>query len=225
MGLCGLLPYIGGVRVQEIPLTGMTLPQAAAVLDLALAGVHSELGEVPFDWRGSTKVAEVTVLNVPQREKPKPVATQAIKTEVKPAPKAAEAGRVWRAGEEGGVVLVVQGDENLVRACEALARRMLTAAGYGDMPLAWVGMDGVVSTEVLKAGIEAEKAQRILLLGQNILEVLQGRALGVEGWHAKGGGEVAGLSVGVTYPLELLMKQPLFKRLAWQHLLAWREAA
>lgn len=68
---------------------------------------------------------------------------------------------------------------------------------------------------------------RVLVLGQGPLSVLLGKNLGVEGWHAAGGGVVAGLEgmvAGVTYPPDLLLKQALFKRLAWQHLLAWRAA-
>jgi hypothetical protein len=41
----------------------------------------------------------------------------------------------------------------------------------------------------------------------------------IAGWD----GVLAGVAIGVTYPLDLLAKQPLFKRLAWQHLLAWGE--
>ncbi|RZK99112.1 MAG: hypothetical protein EOP36_20255 [Rubrivivax sp.] len=65
--------------------------------------------------------------------------------------------------------------------------------------------------------------QQVLVMGQGPLGVLLGKNLGVEGWHAGASKTVDGWegAIGVTYPLELLLKQPLFKRLAWQHLLAW----
>lgn len=147
-----------------------------------------------------------------------------VKAEAKRiAPKVEITGEVWTQGEAGGVVLVVQGGTPSEPAAK-LAMAMLAAVGLQNETVAWVGYTHTVKAEALLEGIKTFTPSQVLVLGQAPLGVLLGRNLGVEGWHAAGGQEIAGWSgapVGVTYPLELLMKQSLFKRLAWQHLLAW----
>ena len=218
------------------------MPQAVALIDLALAGVATEMGNEPFGWMG----APVTrpVVQPPVRESapapqgvevevPRPAAKpllpdSPLSAQTKPARSAPVMpeipARVWREGGEAEVVMVVQGDMPDAR-CQQLARAMLAAVGLKEATLGWVGYEGKVAGNALRDAVKASGAAHVLVMGQGPLGVLLGRNLGVEGWHAAGGGEAMDMegAVGVTYPLELLLKQPLFKRLAWQHLLAWGE--
>jgi hypothetical protein len=132
------------------------------------------------------------------------------------------AAEVWSDGAKDGVVLVVQGGMPDAR-CVVLAEAMLAAVGLKELALGWVGFSGKVERDVLMAEMRGMAPRQVLVLGQAPLGALLGKNLGVEGWHASDSKLVDGWdgAVGVTYPLELLMKQPLFKRLAWQHLLAW----
>ncbi len=210
--------------------------QAMAVLDLTLGGVHAELGDAPFDWFGTPKpvvpkaMAVVTVDAPPVPDAPvmpraldihapKPAAAEARPVR---APVIEEAGKVWSEGEAGGVVMVVQGGMPDAK-CQSLAQAMLAATGLKDVAVAWVGYSGkVAATEMIDA-MRALAPLHVLVLGQAPLGALLGRNLGVEGWHAGDAKTIDGWAgrAGVSYPLELLVKQPLFKRLAWQHLLAW----
>jgi hypothetical protein len=220
------------------------VPQAIAVLDLALAGVSAELGDTPFDWLGSAKATpkEAVAAPVPVEAPvlkgvevdttPKPVFApllpdSPLSAQAKPVRKALPAvaeipARVWREAEGADVVMVVQGEMPDER-CQQLARAMLAAVGLKDKVLGFVGYEGKVAADVLRAEVVSAGGAEVLVMGQGPLGVLLGRNLGVEGWHAAGGADTLGLetAVGVTYPLELLLKQPLFKRLAWQHMLAW----
>ncbi len=222
------------------------VPQAIAVMDLVLAGVSAELGDTPFDWLGSAKAAAKEPTTAPAKaeapalkgvevdDAPKPVFApllpdSPLSAQAKPVRKAlpvvAEVpARVWREAEGAEVVMVVQGEMPDER-CQQLARAMLVAAGLKDKPLGFVGYEGKVAADELRAEIVTAGGAHVLVMGQGPLGVLLGRNLGVEGWHAAGGTDMLGLdrAVGVTYPLELLLKQPLFKRLAWQHMLAWGE--
>ncbi|PZP39790.1 MAG: hypothetical protein DI585_03075 [Pseudomonas fluorescens] len=214
-----------------------------AVFDLALGGVKVELDDHTFDWLSATQpvrkvpVAEVAPVEevgevVPLRPLPPPLTADSMLTSemrppVKPKMVAPEIpAEIWSEGEEGGVVLVVQGGMPDDR-CVALAHAMLAAVGLGDSPVAWVGFAGKPSKDEMFAAIQAKAANQVLVLGQIPLGVLVGRNLGVEGWHAAASQTLEGWdgAVGVTYPLDLLLKQPLFKRLAWHHLLAWGEGA
>lgn len=219
----GVWRRLAGMRGESQHVTG--LPQAVALLDLVLGGVSGEMGSEIFNWQEAlaakagiaraTLVADVVLPKVESVVKVVPVEVQAeVRVEVP--------GEVWVEGEAGGVLLLVQGDKPDARS-RALASAMLAAAGLRDVKIGWVGVVGkVVRAEVL-AAMQGLVPQQVLVLGQGPLGVLLGRNLGVEGWHAAGGGLIDGWDgvVGVTYPLELLLKQPLFKRLAWQHLLAW----
>ncbi len=215
--------------------SGMDVRQAVAVLDLTLGGVHSELGDDPFNW-----------LAVPQPVTPKPLAVVAVGGEITPPARVARpldvpaalvreaapapvrmpvpevAGEVWSQGEAGGVVLVVQGGMPDTR-CVTLAKAMLAAVGLKDCEPAFVGYSGKIDGKALTDAMRALAPKQVLIMGQGPLGVLVGKNLGVEGWHASTAKVLEGWDgpVGVTYPLELLLKQPLFKRLAWQHLLAW----
>ena len=209
----------------------MDVRQAVAVLDLALGGVHAELGENVFDWMGAPKPVAPKPMGLVevgrgQAEAPKTLEPQPVMPVEKPkpvrAPVVEDAGKVWREGEAGGVVLVVQGGMPDAR-CVSLAKAMLMAVGLKDVEPAWVGYSGKVASAEVMDAMRALNPQQVLVLGQAPLGALLGRNLGVEGWHAAASKVVDGWdgAVGVTYPLELLIKQPLFKRLAWQHLLAW----
>ncbi|RYG61024.1 MAG: hypothetical protein EON60_05050 [Alphaproteobacteria bacterium] len=218
---------------------GMDVRQAVALLDLSLSGVHAEMGEMLHDW-----------LSVPKPVAPKPMGMVDVGTPAAAQPPARTpvaltvpdaapanlpaaparpvarepevAGKVWSDGEAGGVVLVVQGGMPDAR-CQTLAQAMLAAAGLKDMAPAWVGYSGKVDSKALMEAMRALAPQQVLVMGQGPLGVLLGKNLGVEGWHAAATKTLDGWEgpVGVTYPLDLLLKQPLFKRLAWQHLLAW----
>lgn len=199
----------------------MNVQRAAVLLDLALAGVRAELGEEPLGVVGwdERQVPPQVVIAV---EAPKPVAAK--KAEPVVVEEIAVAGEVWAEGAIGGVVLVVQGGRNA--AGDGLIGAMMAAVGCESLPLAWVGAMGKVAGSDFVEKIKAQQPQRVLVLGQGALGVLTGKATGVEGWQAAGGPELAGLegvAVGVTYPPEMLLRQPLFKRLAWQHLLAWQQ--
>lgn len=226
------------------------VPQAIAVLDLVLAGVTSELGDSPFDWLGGAKTGAHAVPAAPssargedggtpkgiEREEPRarpsfapllpdsPLSSQAKPVRKAPPVMAEIPARVWSEADGAEVVMVVQGEMPEER-CQQLARAMLAAVGLKDKVIGYVGCEGKVAADGLRREIAATGAGQVLVMGQGPLGALLGRNLGVEGWHAAGGGDTLGLesAVGVTYPLDLLLKQPLFKRLAWQHLLAWGE--
>lgn len=80
----------------------------------------------------------------------------------------------------------------------------------------------MVQSDEIRAALAGMAPARVLVLGQNPLAALLGRKLGVEGWQASPAVVLEGVPTGVTYPPALLLAQPLFKRLAWQHLLAWK---
>lgn len=209
------------------------------MLDLALGGVHAEMGEIPFGWfdapmavaatapvTSSVTMPREVVASETLRPVTLPVQREAIVAvpAARPSPAAEIAGEVWTEGEADGVLLVTQTPPDA--RCAALANAMLLAVGVKDMAVAWVGYSGKVDAKAMLEAMRRYAPKQVLVLGQAPLGVLLGRNLGVEGWHASGNKDIAGWEgapVGVTYPLELLLKQPLFKRLAWQHLLAWGE--
>lgn len=210
-----------------------------AVLDLALGGVKAEMSDSPFDWlavpekkvvapvvvAGEGRLRDIPVVLPPKVSALGTLREPKIEPKKVAAPKVEVPGEVWAEGMAGGVLLVVQGALPGGGA-QALAKAMLVAVGLQEMALAWVGYTGGIKQADLLDAMRGQAPQQVLVLGQAPLGVLLGRNLGVEGWHAAGGGEIAGWDmapVGVTYPLELLMKQPLFKRLAWQHLRSWGE--
>lgn len=212
------------------PVAAPVAPGKAPVPAVAPAGGHA-----PLQVRMPERVAERASAAAPEAPAFVPKAFEPLTSSSAPSsslvkpdakrviPKIEIAGEVWTQGEAGGVVLVVQGGHPSEPAAK-LAMAMLTAVGLQKEAVAWVGYTHTVKAEALLEGIKTFTPSQVLVLGQAPLGVLLGRNLGVEGWHAAGGQEIAGWNeapVGVTYPLELLMKQPLFKRLAWQHLLAW----
>lgn len=223
------------------------VPQAIALLDLALAGVTSELSDSPFDWLASAKNSPKPAVETPVEARPASVGVEVeeapkpiyapllpdspLSSQAKPVRKAPPVmaeipARVWREADGADVVMVVQGEMPDAR-CQQLAKAMLAAVGLKDKVLGFVGYEGKVAADMLRAEVATAGAGHVLVMGQGPLGVLLGRNLGVEGWHAAGGADRLGLeaAVGVTYPLDLLLKQPLFKRLAWQHLLAWGDSA
>jgi hypothetical protein len=219
--------------------SGMDIQQAVAMLDLAMSGVHSELGTELYDWIGAPKpnmpkpmaVVDAPVAEAPNiPEPPKVEASENIAPALNvlqdavhktPIKKLEIPGTVWSEGEPSGVLLVVQGEMPDER-CVTLARAMLAAIGLRDAELSWVGYVGRVEAEALLQPMQQLQPEHVLIMGQGPLGVLLGKNLGVEGWHASSSKTISGWDgvVGVTYPLDLLVKQPLFKRLAWQHLLA-----
>jgi len=221
------------------------VPQAIAVLDLALAGIASELGDSPFDWLASAKNPPKPAADMPAEARPASVGVEVeetpklvytpllpdspLSTQAKPVRKAPPVvaeipARVWREADGADVVMIVQGEMPDDR-CQQLAQAMLASVGLKDKVLGFIGYEGKPAAEDVRAEVATAGAGHVLVMGQGPLGILLGRNLGVEGWHAAGGADRLGLdmAVGVTYPLELLLKQPLFKRLAWQHLLAWGE--
>lgn len=213
------------------------LVRATAVLDLSLGGVHAELGDDVFNWfevpaAAAVKVApavvaaQASVVKAPALDVALPSVREAAEAPVRQSvPQAVETAEVWVDGEAGGVLLLVQGAMPDAR-CQTLARAMLAAVGLQDAALGWVGYSGKVSVADLLAAVRGREPRHVLVLGQAPLGALLGRNLGVEGWHASDSQVIDGWDgvVGVTYPLDLLLKQSLFKRLAWQHLLAWQGA-
>ncbi len=216
------------------------LPQAVAIMDLAMAGVRVEMDEAPFDWLGrpaaaaaaaavAAPVAEEAKRVFPplSLERKEAVTARVVAPMLVPVGVADVPGQVWtyatEAAAAANVLLVVEGAQPDARS-QQLAKALLAAAGLPDAVPGWVGYEGRVTADALRAEVIAAKAAPILVMGQGPLGLLLGRSLGVEGWHAAGGDDTLGLegAVGVTYPLELLLKQPLFKRLAWQHVRAWR---
>lgn len=232
MGFVRRTTYNKNMRGTETILAGV--PQAAAVLDLALSGVTAEMAETPFTWKAAAQVpqpssvASVEVAVRPASPPPLLATAKKAGSEVvvvaKPQRLVEDTpGEVWREGDVAAdVVLVVQGAMPDAR-CQALALAMLAAVGLKGASLGWVGYEGAVKADALRNAIGNGPERHVLVMGQGPLGVLLGRNLGVEGWHAASGAdslEIEG-AVGVTYPLDLLLKQSLFKRLAWQHLLAW----
>jgi hypothetical protein len=219
------------------------LPQAVAVMDLALSGVYAEFSDDIFNWYEVPAAAPVKAAAAPAPvDAPMPVVSEGpvrmappLEVSLPPVREAApvrampapveEKAEVWSGGEAGGVVLVVQGAMPDSR-CVQLARAMLAAVGLDALALGWVGFSGKPTADELKAAMRGLAPAQVLVLGQAPLGALVGRNLGVEGWHAAAEKHFDGWDgvVGVTYPLDLLMKQSLFKRLAWQHLLAWQDA-
>lgn len=207
------------------------IQQAMLWLDLHAAGVHAEMCEVKFDWFGAPQPVATPKVPVELPEVGAVVAPLMPRVEkiqkdeaprVVAAPVAVKPGKVWHEGEPGGVVVVLEGEAPLQGRARELLIRMLASVGISDEELAWVGFSGGIAASEMSGAVQALAAKRVLVLGQNPLGALLGKKLGVEGWQAAPC-EVPGCAaVGVTYPPALLLAQPLFKRLAWQHLLAWK---
>ena len=152
------------------------------------------------------------------------------------APDLTAEAKVWTAGEAGGVVLVLRagldadGQVPVSGKALTLLTRMLEAVEIRGAPLGWAVVGCPVDVvqpalqEPLQQAVAGLAPTRVLVLGQVAVGTLAGQSLGVEGWQAAPRPLVPGWEgpLGVTYPPELLLARPLFKRLAWQHLQKWR---
>lgn len=230
----------------------LSLPAAVAVLDLHAAGVLAEMADTPFDWHAApakpapivpvvAPVAAPTPFVAPAQAPaplmPRAAAESPIQAPVvaQPAPMAhAAPGTLWHAGEPGGTCVLLCGDAPLAGVEKDLLDAMLRAVGLADTPLAFAGAETAPEPSALVQGFTMLAPCRMLVLGQEALAFITGTKVGVEGWHA--GAKPAalppalhavldGVALGVTYPPALLVRQPLFKRLAWRHLLAWQANA
>lgn len=210
---------------------------AAVVLDLAAAGVHWEVTETPCDWFGRAKIAPAAVSRSVDVPLPVVAPSAAVRGRTVPLlrPKVLAGGEVWACGEGGGLVVVAacavrgKGQPPLNAREQALLEKMLAAVGMGPVS-GWVAVGQ--DDEQLRGNLHepAREAWRglnptqTLVLGQVGLGTLLGHSCGVEAWQGKAplwdGAETA--RVGVTYRPDLLLDKPLFKRLAWQHMLTWQ---
>lgn len=226
----------------------MTVASAMAVLDLLRSGVSDELGEVTYPWweEPRQQVAERAAAPAPARpvadarEAPRLVlAAKPARAEIQPpvAPVAmVSESKVWTAGEPGGVVLVARAGVELDGTVPVsgkgllLLQRMLAAVGMDGLPVGWAVIGCAVDVvqpalqEAIQQAVAGLAPRHVLALGQVAVGTLAGQALGVEGWQASPRALIPGWqgALGVTYPPELLLARPLFKRLAWQHLQKWQ---
>ncbi len=229
----------------------MTVASAVAVLDLLRSGVTDELAEVPFRWWEEPKATggdapapavarveeapSVRRAEAPRLEIPAKVERPVVQAPVVPVDQGPDS-KVWVAGEAGGVVLVVRagldldGQVPVAGKGLALIQRMLTAVDMQALPLGWAVVGCSVDTVQLALQAQLQQAvaglepRYVLVLGQVAVGTLAGQSLGVEGWQAAPRALVPGWqgALGVTYPPELLLARPLFKRLTWQHLQKWQ---
>lgn len=207
--------------------------KAALLRDLVAAGVLQEVGEEAFDWFGmaragggaSATVAPVAARPVVVASKPKPTVPVLASRPL--------VGEVWACGEGGGLVVVcsgplaAKGKVPLTAREQALLAKMLAAAGVGEVSgWAVAGQDD----ERLRPALQQPLLDAVaglqpactLVLGSVALGTLLGGACGVEAWQSKCEGWQNMVAAGVTYPPAMLLEKPVFKRLAWQHLLAWQ---
>jgi hypothetical protein len=119
-------------------------------------------------------------------------------------------------GEPGSVVVACFAAPSAAEA--ALLANMLKAVGLHERPRATVAGNAGMA-----ACIAEQKPTHLLVLGQAPLSALHGKTLGVEEWQRTPSKLLENFAgpVGVTYPLDLLLKNPLYKKRAWQHLLKW----
>lgn len=214
--------------------------RAGLLLDLVGAGVRFEVAGTPFPWLAPPKVAAespqprilIPKINEARAERAVPL----LAPRKASAPRTVSKAHVWAVGNPGGLTVAVRtspaalGQVPLAGAELELLQRMLRAVGYEPAVDAWVGlgqMDDMVRPEMrgdMAKALGDLKPARVLVLGQAALGTLLGAACGVESWQtAPKVWDGIGLDrVGVTYPPQLLLEKPVFKRLAWQHLLAWR---
>lgn len=138
---------------------------------------------------------------------------------------------VWSAGEPHGLVVLLKGTQPPNAEAAQLLANILAAAGMSG-PIAYVGsaltgfkiIPGLA--EVLTEKITTFSPTRLLVLGQDMVNQLAAKPVGVEGWQTAPT-PLAGLptsAIAVTYPLELLLQRPLYKRLTWLSLMAWQPA-
>lgn len=201
----------------------------ALVFDAMQAGLDCDVGDTLHAWQ-----KPVVVVAEPQAN------TQAVSLEIQPkfqeavrspvavvAPENPALWRLWHSGEAGGVVVVLSGGAAPEGQALQLLTNMLKAVRLHEQPLGFVGLEGDAPKGGLAEQLAAEVAQMqpklTLLMGQGVLAAACGKTMGVEGWHAAPQNCPLQGRVGVTYPLDLLLKKPLFKGLAWQHLQRWQQ--
>lgn len=217
----------------------LTLPQAAVVMDLFAAGVAVEVGEVPFAWLGGQVVAKpvevVQVLPVskPIELKPSPTMAKPTMPVMKMGQPAPSPAVVWTVGDGGGLVVAVrglpraEGSVPLSVAEQGLLDKMVVAVGAGPVT-GWVvvgSREDTLRMELHGAMVAAAKGlkpTRMLVLGEAALGTLAGQVSRVESWQNVGVLEGFG-AVGATFPPSVLLAQPMLKRRAWHHLLAWQQ--
>lgn len=214
-----------------------TVEQAGLIIDLALAGVQVECAETPYPWLGGEpRQAQADVR--PGTSKTQPEVQHVLARQAKPVMQApavmSSTAAVWTIGDGGGVVVVTladvrklgqmpfAGDENI------LFKNMLTAVGISEVS-GWAVLGQAMElanpamTNDLRAAVAGLKPSRILILGGAMLGTLLGEAANVNGWQAaRPVWEGVKAPVGVTFPPLMLLKQPAYKRSAWEHLLAWQ---
>ena len=216
--------------------------RAALVMDLVAAGVRHEVADAAYPWLAPPTAARAESPQ-PQILVPKVVPARPERAVPLLAPRKAAGkarapskGHVWRVGNPGGLTVAVRvspaalGQVPLAGAELDLLHKMLRALGYEPKVDAWVGlgqMDDMVRPELcaeMAAAVGESSPAKVLVLGQAALGTLLNASCGVEAWQAspKGWDGVGLDKGGVTYPPQLLLEKPVFKRLAWQHLLAWR---
>lgn len=136
---------------------------------------------------------------------------------------------VWTQGEPNGLTIVLKGTSAPTGPALELLHAILAAVPT-TLPLAFVGaplMGFKVHPDVaqnLTAAVTALAPQRLLVLGQDMVNHLAGKPVGIEGWQTAPT-PLAGLpptAITVTYPLDLLLQRPLYKRLVWLALQPWR---
>jgi hypothetical protein len=211
-------------------------PQVEGLLhDLMLGGVQVEVTDTPANWKAPAKQPARTAAATPsQNPSPEPRTSSltsrpsrtsreqvanAVLAEA-PLPRTVPQVQAVASGEPGGVVIACFNAPTTAEA--ALLGNMLKAVGLHERPRAIVaGNTGMA------ACIATQQPTHLLVLGQAPLSALQGqiskRPLGVEEWQRAPSPLLENFAgpVGVTYPLDLLLKNPLYKKRAWQHLLKW----
>jgi hypothetical protein len=214
--------------MQPHPLSGHAA--YALVHDALLAGIETDVAEQPYIWGltlAQPRVANPALaldISIPQLVQPQP---QVLHPKPQPVAEAkASAWRLWHAGEVGGVVVVLGGSAPPEGQALQLLQAILKAVGADAYPLGFVGLEGEAPKgglpEAMTTEVAALQPKFTLFMGQGVLAAACGKIMGVEGWHAAPQPLALVGVVGVTYPLDLLLKKPLFKGLAWQHVQRWR---
>jgi hypothetical protein len=209
--------------------TSITPAQWAVLADMCLAGLAFDVEDGPAVWQVSPPEPQA-LPSVPARQALAQPLALARELPANPEPPLAPVWQVWQAGDPGGVCVLLAAEQPPQAEALALLKNILKAVGLQDLPLGFVGLSG--ASGAVKGGAAAAligqtgalQPLHTLVLGQDAVAALVGKSLGVEGWHAAP--LTLGLPgcVGVTYTLEMLLKNPLFKRLAWQHLQRWQLA-
>jgi hypothetical protein len=199
----------------------------ALVFDAMQAGLDCDVGDALHAWQKPTVVQAETPIAPIAAPQSKPVVSVLAAASPAVIPEKPSVWRLWHRGEAGGVVVVISGAVPPEGQALKLLGNMLKAVGMHEHPLGFVGLEGDAPkgglAEPLAAEIALLQPKHTLLMGQGVLAAACGKAMGVEGWHAAPQACALQGNLGVTYPLDLLLKKPLFKGLAWQHLQRWQQ--